>query len=69
MINEIMSKIMQKRIPQIEYYMTHPEEVQANLFKDLICSAKDTVWGQYYEYRSIKSWKEFSERVPVNDYD
>lgn len=69
MINEIMSKIMQKRIPQIEYYMTHPEEVQANLFKDLICSAKDTVWGQYYDYRSIKSWKEFSERVPVNDYD
>ena len=43
MINELMSKVMQKRIPQIENYMHHPVEVQETLLKELVDTAKNTV--------------------------
>ena len=69
MINELMSKVMQKRIPQIENYMHHPVEVQETLLKELVDTAKNTVWGQFYDYKSIKTWQDYNERVPVNDYN
>ena len=40
MINELMNKVMSKRIPQIENYMRHPIEVQDELLMGLIDSAK-----------------------------
>lgn len=69
MINELISKVMQKRIPQIENYMHHPIEVQQALLASLVSTAKNTVWGQYYDYKSISSWQIFNERVPVSDYN
>ncbi len=69
MLNELISKFMQKRIPQIENYMKNPIEVQETVLGNLIRSAKNTIWGQYYDYSSIKSWEDFNRRVPVNDYD
>lgn len=69
MINELMSKVMSKRIPQIENYMRHPIEVQDELLMGLIDSAKNTIWGRYYDYKSITSWQDFAQRVPINDYN
>ncbi|MEE1097012.1 MAG: GH3 auxin-responsive promoter family protein [Bacteroidales bacterium] len=69
MINEFITKIMQKRIPQIERYMKNPIEVQDELLKDLVDSSRNTIWGQYYDYKSISNWEDFNNRVPVNDYD
>lgn len=69
MINDFMSKLMQKRIPQIEHYMNHPIEVQDELLKSLLKTAKNTIWGSYYDYKSIKNWQDYNERVPVNDYE
>ncbi len=69
MLNKLISKFMQKRISQIENYMKNPIEVQETVLGNLIRSAKNTVWGQYYDYGSIKSWQDYSQRVPVNDYD
>jgi len=43
--------------------------VQNKVFNCLIDSAKDTVWGKFYDYRSIKNEQTYRERVPLNDYD
>jgi hypothetical protein len=60
---------MKKRFHQIELFMKYPNEVQLDWFKKLIYSAKDTEWGQKYDYKSITKPSVFSDRVPVNDYD
>lgn len=68
-VNSLMQKIIKLRIPQIEYFMNNPLEVQQDVFNDLIKSAKDTIWGQFYDYKSINSWEDFNQRVPINDYN
>lgn len=67
--NSLINKIMLMRIPQIEYFMKNPIEVQHKVFLDLISNAKNTVWGNFYDYNSIKKEETFAKRVPVNDYD
>ena len=54
MINDLMNKIMQKRLPQIENYMLHPIEVQEKILKDIVKSAKETIWGKYYDYKNTE---------------
>lgn len=57
------------RLPQIENFMRNPIEVQNKVFSYLIDSAKDTVWGKFYDYKTIKNHGTFNERVPLNDYN
>ncbi len=68
-VNKLISKIAKTRIPQIEYFMDNPLEVQEEVFKSLILSAKNTIWGKYYDYQTIKKWESYNERVPLNDYN
>ncbi|MBO6118090.1 MAG: GH3 auxin-responsive promoter family protein [Bacteroidales bacterium] len=67
--NTIINKIMLRRIPQIENFMRNPIDVQHKVFQTLIESAKDTVWGKYYDYKSVKNENIFAERIPVNTYE
>lgn len=68
-LNTLMSKIMLMRLPQIENFMKNPIDVQHKVFCQLIDSAKDTVWGKYYDYKSIKDEETYNKRVPLNDYN
>lgn len=49
--------------------MKYPNEVQDELLKKLISTARDTEWGTNYDYRSINSIKTFADRVPINTYE
>ncbi|HMG90701.1 MAG TPA: GH3 auxin-responsive promoter family protein [Chryseolinea sp.] len=60
---------MQKRIHQIELFIKYPNEVQEELFKKLITSAKGTEFGMRYDFSSINSYEQFKERVPVQTYE
>lgn len=68
-LNAILNKITLRRMPQIENFMKNPIEVQETVFKNLIDASKNTVWGEFYDYKTIKDEKTFRERVPLNDYD
>lgn len=69
MINDLMNKIIKSRMPQIENYMNNPIEVQEKLLSNLIKSGQETIWGKFYDYKNIKSWEDFSNKVPINDYE
>jgi len=69
LINSVISWLMKKRFHQIELFMKYPHEVQHELFKKLIYSARNTEWGLKYDYKSITSPKIYRERVPLNDYE
>ena len=69
LLNSVLSWIIKKRIHQIELFKKYPHEVQEEWLRKLINSAKDTEWGLKYDFKSIKTYADFCEHVPVNDYD
>ena len=68
-INSIISWFNENRISKIDLMRKYPGEVQQEVFTNLIDSAKDTEWGNKYDYKSIHSISDFQQRLPVNDYE
>jgi len=68
-INSILSWVMQKRIHQMELFMKFPNEVQQEWGKKLIAQAQETEFGRLHDFKSIKTYREFKERVPLMDYE
>ena len=58
-----------RRSTQIERMKSAPEKVQLKQFEYLIDEAQDTLWGERYAYATIKSVKDFQERVPLSSYN
>lgn len=69
LINSIASWVLKQRIHQIELFLKYPHEVQEELMMNLIRAAEDTVIGQKYDFKSIKSYQTFAERVPISAYE
>ena len=69
LINSIASWVLKQRIHQIELFLKYPHEVQEELMMNLIRSSEETVIGQKYDFRSIKNYKTFAERVPIATYE
>lgn len=68
-LNSILTWVMKKRIHQIELFIKYPHEVQEELFKKLVQTAKSTEFGKTYDYESITSYNHFHQRVPVSTYE
>lgn len=68
-INSVFSWIIKKRIHQMELFMKYPMDVQNELFLNLIDKAKNTEWGKKYDYKSIKSYQDYINSVPLQDYE
>jgi len=67
--NSVISWFIKKRIHQIELFMKYPHEMQGEWFRKLITTARDTEWGRKYDYKSIRNYEQYRERVPLNDYN
>ncbi|WP_299124851.1 GH3 auxin-responsive promoter family protein [uncultured Winogradskyella sp.] len=68
-VNSIASWFLKKRFHQIELFLKYPNEVQNELLFSLLKIAKDTEIGKQYDFASIKTYKEFNERIPVVNYE
>ena len=53
----------------MELFMKYPVDVQNELFHYLISTAKNTEWGKKYDYKSIQSYQDFVNRVPLQSYE
>ncbi|MFT4791006.1 MAG: hypothetical protein ACI9KR_000619 [Arcticibacterium sp.] len=69
LINTVASWLLKKRLHQIELFIKYPAEVQQELLLGLVDYAKDTYIGYSYDFKSIKNYKDFSERVPIVNYE
>ncbi|AYB30581.1 GH3 auxin-responsive promoter family protein [Chryseolinea soli] len=69
LINSILTWVMQKRIHQIELFIKYPIEVQDELLKKLIQTARFTEFGQQYDFGSIQTYDQFRERIPIHTYE
>lgn len=68
-VNWIGTKIFSTRLENIENFKNNPFKVQEEVFKYLIASGKDTLWGKEHDYFSIKNQEQFSQNVPVSSYE
>lgn len=66
--NSIFSWIIKKRIHQIELFKKYPTEVQRDVLTSLIEAGRQTELGVSYQFATIRSYKEFAERLPLTDY-
>ncbi len=69
LVNSIASWFLKKRFHQIELFLKYPNDVQNELLLNLIDIAKDTELGKQYEFDSIKTYKDFAERIPISSYE
>lgn len=68
-INSFFSWIMKKRIHQIELFTKYPIDVQEELLRKLLSTARNTEIGKFFDYGSMKNVEDFRSRVPVQNYE
>ncbi len=69
LVNSVVSWFLKKRIHQIEFFIKYPHDVQRELLFGLLQRSKYTELGKKYGFESIKTYEDFSSRVPVNKYE
>lgn len=69
LVNSIASWFLKKRFHQIELFLKYPIEVQEELLQHLLQQAKNTEIGKQYDFTSIKTYREFADRIPVTKYE
>ena len=60
---------MKKRIHQMELFMKYPNEVQDEMLKRLLHTARPTEFGQLYNFDEIINYDDFRNRVPIHTYE
>jgi hypothetical protein len=60
---------MKKRLHQIELFRKYPHDVQNELLGRLIEQGKNSAFGKEHRMHEVKSYSDFSERIPIQNYD
>jgi hypothetical protein len=69
LFNRSLKKLFVLRYKKIDYFSEYPEEQQEMVLKELIRASRKTEWGIKFDYRNIVNSTQFSEKVPLNDYE
>ncbi len=69
LFNSVASWFLKKRINQIELFKKFPNEVQQEVLRKLLVYNIDTEVGKKYDFKSIKSYKDFSNRLDSVTYE
>ena len=68
-LNSILTWVMKKRMHQIELFMKYPLEVQEELFKKLITTARHTEFGRTHSFADIHNQEQFRKMIPIFSYE
>lgn len=68
-VNTIASWLLKKRIHQMELFLKYPIDVQSELLNSLLSNNENTEYGKLYDFKSIKNYTTFAERVPLVTYE
>nr|WP_246601781.1 GH3 auxin-responsive promoter family protein [Hymenobacter profundi] len=68
-LNSILSWAVQRRLGDIVQFRDHPHEAQAQVYRTLLRTARDTEWGRKYGFGDAITAADFAQRVPINTYE
>jgi hypothetical protein len=54
---------------KIDQWASHPEEVQKQVFENLLKKAGNTLFGKDHDFKNIKNYQDFAKKVPIRDYE
>ena len=69
LFNSVASWFLKKRIDQIELFKKFPNEVQQEVLRKLLVYNIDTEVGKKYDFKSIKNYKDFRNRLDPVSYE
>ena len=69
LVNSVASWFLKKRFHQIDLFLKYPNEVQNELLMSLISISKDTEIGRKFDFKSIRNYRDFSQRVSISTYE
>ena len=67
--NSVASFFLKRRISQIEIFKDYPIEVQQEVLRKLVVYSIDTEIGKKFEFKTIRHYNDFKERVPIVAYE
>ena len=67
--NSVASFFLKRRISQIELFKDYPIEVQQEVLRKLVVYSIDTEIGKKNDFKTIASYDDFKERVPIVSYE
>jgi len=68
-INKFMRWYLRQRMVRIQEFMQQPHKIQKRVLKELVVAAKHTKWGKQFGYARIKTYKDYTQQVPISDYE
>ncbi|NAS31616.1 hypothetical protein GTQ40_11585 [Flavobacteriaceae bacterium R38] len=69
-LKSFVAKIFAKHIyNKIQKWANHPIEAQEKVFRELISTGAKTAFGEDHDFININNHKDFTDRVPVRDYE
>ena len=69
MISTVLTWAVQRRLASIHHFRDNPHEVQQQVLRELLRTARSTAWGRRYGYADAPSAPEFARRVPISTYE
>src|SRR5437879_5782307 len=69
LLNNVFKWLILDRMGQIEAFNSSPQQIQGKIWENLIAASRNTEWGTRYGYSDIKSYRDYTRRVPVQDYN
>jgi hypothetical protein len=67
--NSVASFFLKRRIGQIELFKDYPIEVQQEVLRKLVVYSIDTEVGKKFDFKTIRHYNDFKERVPIVAYE
>lgn len=68
-LTQTISFLFRRRQKEVERYAQETDAIQRRQLHALLTAARRTEWGEKYAYKSIRTYEDFRERVPVQTYD
>ena len=68
-ITKIISKVFDSRLKAIDLYDTQAGDIQHRVLTRLVKQAENTEWGKKYDYKSIRDYEDFKNRLPIQTYE
>lgn len=68
-LTSLASPFFLHRQGNIRRFERESESIQAAQLRKLITKARDTEWGKKYDFKSIRNYNDFSQRIPLQTYE
>lgn len=69
LIDSVLKSYFFKKNKSIRKIIEQPLQCQEDWLHYLLQAAKNTHWGEKYDYQNITSYDHFREKVPINSYE